>query len=218
MRQSLIKFNNFCAARALPILWSRPTSSSSSTVSRFSRSSPLLVYLSFLLLYFSLSGCLSPFHRRVSAIYFPTVVSSSRYKLAPLAAEPLSTADLWRRHARPAETTPIYSRLHFQRHARSSIRIFPLFIFFYFFARRFVNFVDNVDRIFTTNGTFPKLLVDMIVLVQTTYLDKFYLVIPLLDYITLIVATSNFNATSIIIIGTMILQKYYPIITMDNPQ
>lgn len=89
MRQSLIKFNNFCAARALPILRSRPSSPSS--FSRFSRSSPPFALL---LLYFSLSRCLSPSHRRVSAIYFPAVVSSSRYKLAPLAAEPLSTADL----------------------------------------------------------------------------------------------------------------------------
>lgn len=124
MRQSLIKFNNFCAARALPTLRIRPSSSSFSRSSRFS---PLLVYLSFLLLYFSLSGCLSLFHCCVSAIYFPTLVSSSRYKLTPHTAEPLSTADLWRRHARPAET--IYSRLHFQRHARSSIRIFPPFLF-----------------------------------------------------------------------------------------
>lgn len=121
MRQSLIKFNNFCAAHALPTLRSRLSSSS------FFRSS--LSSLLILVTLFLMSSCLSPFHCRVSAIYFPISVSSSRYKLTPLTAEPLSTTDLWRRHARPTETTSIYSRLHFQRHARSSIRIFSPFLF-----------------------------------------------------------------------------------------
>lgn len=157
MRQSLIKFNNFCAACALPILWRRP----------LSLPSPSPAFLDLLFSSSTSHSCYSISH--CPAVY-----------LRSTAVSPLSTSPLWSlRHVINLHLSQwnhwvpqIYDGdmpdlLKRPRSARDSIfndtlaRLFTFSLFY--FRRRFVNFVDNVDRIFTTNVTFPKLLVDMLI-------------------------------------------------------